>query len=91
MPTPNLARKSSELRKLGSAAGRKTQMAIIWWFKRLLGLSTGEAPKVLSSDPRLHESTAMSAAEALQRVNELKKANSQWPENLATDESRRGC
>ncbi len=55
-------------------------MGIIRWFKRLLGISPGEATEVLSSTYRLHQRTAMSAAEVLQRVSELQKANAQWPE-----------
>jgi hypothetical protein len=55
-------------------------MGIIRWFKRLLGHSPGEVPEVLSSAHRFPQPTAMSAAEVLQRVNELQKANAQWPE-----------
>jgi hypothetical protein len=55
-------------------------MGIIRWLKRLLGLSTGEPTKVLSSAHRLQQRTAMSAADVLQRVSELQKANAQWPE-----------
>ncbi len=55
-------------------------MGIIQWFKRLLGRSAGEAPEVLPSAHYLPQRTAMSAAEVLQRVNELQETNAQWPE-----------
>ena len=55
-------------------------MGIIQWFKRLLGRSTGEAPEALTSVHRPLQRTVISATEVLQLVNELQKANAQWPE-----------